>query len=446
MLRLGRGSRFATSTSTSTGRPSGGRVLLPVLGGPLAEVLAAGGLSVVEPGRAGRSWPTATSRSRSTPPAGGGPAAPASGAALLTAQHYRLAYWRLGRRQGNYRRFFDVDGLVGVRVEDPEVYEADAPPGPRAGGRPPDRRAPRRPHRRAGRPGGYLDRLRRASAVRRLAGGPGGREDPGPGRGGAGAWATDGTTGYEFADVAVGCSLSATPRGRPDGVTGGRPARRRKRPDPPRGRAGQARGARRALRARARGWPPTAGRPRSSPADMSRAEVTAVRRARGRTRVYRTYCRTRRGTIRGCGPPAPAGRGRRAGMHDEGRRPALWPGGPGRPGPRDGSVAGRLAQVAQPVAAADRGGGGQGRGGHRAYRFGGLVARAEVGGLPDERVDSPASTMGAPRGSGAGRSTPPRPTTPNEVRTSGPGSPPSPRCPSVVDGPPSDRWDRRHCA
>ena len=48
-------------------------------------------------------------------------------AELLGHQHYRLASWRLGRHEGNYRRFFDVDGLVGVRVEDPAVYEATHP-------------------------------------------------------------------------------------------------------------------------------------------------------------------------------------------------------------------------------------------------------------------------------------------------------------------------------
>ena len=34
--------------------------------------------------------------------------------ALLDAQHYRLAYWRSGPREINYRRFFDVNDLVGA--------------------------------------------------------------------------------------------------------------------------------------------------------------------------------------------------------------------------------------------------------------------------------------------------------------------------------------------
>jgi (1->4)-alpha-D-glucan 1-alpha-D-glucosylmutase len=41
---------------------------------------------------------------------------------LLAAQHFRLAFWRLADEELNYRRFFDVDTLVAVRVEDPEVF------------------------------------------------------------------------------------------------------------------------------------------------------------------------------------------------------------------------------------------------------------------------------------------------------------------------------------
>src|SRR6185436_18427043 len=44
--------------------------------------------------------------------------------ALLEAQWYRLAYWRIASEKINYRRFFDVTDLVGLRVENPEVFEA----------------------------------------------------------------------------------------------------------------------------------------------------------------------------------------------------------------------------------------------------------------------------------------------------------------------------------
>jgi (1->4)-alpha-D-glucan 1-alpha-D-glucosylmutase len=41
---------------------------------------------------------------------------------LLEAQAYRLAYWRTAQHEINYRRFFDINGLIGVRVEDPAVF------------------------------------------------------------------------------------------------------------------------------------------------------------------------------------------------------------------------------------------------------------------------------------------------------------------------------------
>lgn len=43
---------------------------------------------------------------------------------ILDRQWYRLAYWRIASEKINYRRFFDVTDLVGVRVENPEVFEA----------------------------------------------------------------------------------------------------------------------------------------------------------------------------------------------------------------------------------------------------------------------------------------------------------------------------------
>jgi malto-oligosyltrehalose synthase len=41
---------------------------------------------------------------------------------LLETQAYRLAYWRTASHEINYRRFFDVNTLAGLRVEDPDVF------------------------------------------------------------------------------------------------------------------------------------------------------------------------------------------------------------------------------------------------------------------------------------------------------------------------------------
>jgi (1->4)-alpha-D-glucan 1-alpha-D-glucosylmutase len=43
---------------------------------------------------------------------------------LLEEQAYRLSYWRTASHEINYRRFFDINTLAGLRVEDPDVFEA----------------------------------------------------------------------------------------------------------------------------------------------------------------------------------------------------------------------------------------------------------------------------------------------------------------------------------
>jgi (1->4)-alpha-D-glucan 1-alpha-D-glucosylmutase len=43
---------------------------------------------------------------------------------LLERQHYRLASWRTAADDINWRRFFDINELGGLRVENPEVFEA----------------------------------------------------------------------------------------------------------------------------------------------------------------------------------------------------------------------------------------------------------------------------------------------------------------------------------
>ena len=57
---------------------------------------------------------------------GGHPDAPRSWRnfhGLLEMQSYRLAYWRVAADEVNYRRFFNINELAGIRVELPEVFD-----------------------------------------------------------------------------------------------------------------------------------------------------------------------------------------------------------------------------------------------------------------------------------------------------------------------------------
>lgn len=44
--------------------------------------------------------------------------------AILSAQPYRIAFWRVASDEINYRRFFDINEMAAIRVEQPEVFEA----------------------------------------------------------------------------------------------------------------------------------------------------------------------------------------------------------------------------------------------------------------------------------------------------------------------------------
>jgi (1->4)-alpha-D-glucan 1-alpha-D-glucosylmutase len=113
---------------------------------------------------------------------------------LLCRQNYRLTYWRVAREELDYRRFFNIETLVGLRVEDDRVFAET--------------------HERIGRlvaehdldglrvdhidglrdPDGYLQRLRRVaprtyiSVEKILAGEESLPRD----------WPVEGTTGYDF--------------------------------------------------------------------------------------------------------------------------------------------------------------------------------------------------------------------------------------------------------
>ncbi|WP_405649408.1 malto-oligosyltrehalose synthase [Streptomyces sp. NBC_00019] len=90
----------------------GGQVLLPVLGGPLGSVM--GDLRV--------DGDVLRYHEHVFPLREGTGELPLP--RLLDAQWYRPVWWRLARTELNYRRFFSISELIGVRVEDPEVFEA----------------------------------------------------------------------------------------------------------------------------------------------------------------------------------------------------------------------------------------------------------------------------------------------------------------------------------
>jgi (1->4)-alpha-D-glucan 1-alpha-D-glucosylmutase len=101
----------------------GGRVLLPVLAGRFGDELGALRVEDGEVAYGDHRFPLRTGADgRADPGAAAGPGGDL--AALLDRQHYRLCWWRLARTELNYRRFFTVSELIGVRVEDPEVFDA----------------------------------------------------------------------------------------------------------------------------------------------------------------------------------------------------------------------------------------------------------------------------------------------------------------------------------
>jgi (1->4)-alpha-D-glucan 1-alpha-D-glucosylmutase len=101
------------------------RVLMPVLGGRIGDVLGAGELTVDEmeiPGLGDEPHPVLRYYDHVFPIRPGTESL--SLAELVDRQHYRLAYWRVADEELNYRRFFDVGTLAAIRVELPEVFDA----------------------------------------------------------------------------------------------------------------------------------------------------------------------------------------------------------------------------------------------------------------------------------------------------------------------------------
>ena len=102
-------------------KAGGGRLGLPILGGTLAETLEAGELRLDELD----GEKVIRYHEHVFPVAIGTEGTEGTDVAeVLQRQHYQLASWRDTDAMLNYRRFFEVDQLIAVRVELPEVFEA----------------------------------------------------------------------------------------------------------------------------------------------------------------------------------------------------------------------------------------------------------------------------------------------------------------------------------
>ena len=118
VLRDGRGSRYAHWFDIDW-TAQGERMLLPILGGPLESCL---GDLRVEAGGGPDGEPALRYFDHVLPLRPGTARLPLPG--LLESQHYLLADWRDASTELNWRRFFNVTSLIGVRVEEPAVFDA----------------------------------------------------------------------------------------------------------------------------------------------------------------------------------------------------------------------------------------------------------------------------------------------------------------------------------
>lgn len=196
-LRLGRSSRHALAFDVDA-RLSGGRVRLPILGSTLDEAIAADEIAIDRdpaddaPDGVLRYFDHVLPLAPDSAPDGAGLRT------VIDAQNYELRFWEDQNTDLDYRRFFAVSELAGIRVELPDVFEeshreivrwitAGLADGLRVDH--PDGLAD---------PGGYLERLADATgAAYTLV-----EKILEPGEELPSWWRTDGTTGYDaLADI-----------------------------------------------------------------------------------------------------------------------------------------------------------------------------------------------------------------------------------------------------
>lgn len=200
VLQHGQASAFAGFFDIDWSR-HGGKILLPVLGHPLDQAIEQGDIVLECSGEA----PVIKLYGEQFYPLAPGSEAALDIRAVLEAQHYRLAWWRLGHDELNWRRFFSISELAGLRMENEAAFDAVHD-------------LPLRLYREGvldglridhvdglSDPEGYLIRLRdRLDDIdREREGGPAWlvvEKILGPGESLPATWPVDGTTGYEFMD------------------------------------------------------------------------------------------------------------------------------------------------------------------------------------------------------------------------------------------------------
>ncbi|MDB4891533.1 MAG: malto-oligosyltrehalose synthase [Gemmatimonadetes bacterium] len=142
LLANGRRSQYADWFDVAWRAPTkrlSGKVLVPVLGDTLEKILARGEIALEVNERSLRaryfthSFPIAAdtipqelrgASSDTLAEWSAGDSGRRRIRELLGRQHYELAFWRTAQRDVNYRRFFDVNELICLRVERQEVFEA----------------------------------------------------------------------------------------------------------------------------------------------------------------------------------------------------------------------------------------------------------------------------------------------------------------------------------
>jgi malto-oligosyltrehalose synthase len=140
LLRHGRASRYADFFDVDWDCPDPdlrGKILAPFLGKPYGEALGSGDIHLAQSASGepviryfDNDFPIDPADYAHIAECGlesfdpSNPSGYCQLHSLLERQHYRLAWWGVAGDEINWRRFFDINGLAALRIEEPKVFEA----------------------------------------------------------------------------------------------------------------------------------------------------------------------------------------------------------------------------------------------------------------------------------------------------------------------------------